>query len=669
MTTHNKSLNCESCSRYPYIGRVSVGEKDSVDFVYQFVKKKYVPTRRNRQNFYIFTTYNIIGPPGSFNYGEQFHLPCSFGEKHVRSRKDGFDISISPWQIKDSMRHEYIDDTPWYTYTRDHMTSENNYIDIEFHEAVYPVRVSIYEIYNPGSVIQISAQDSNNHWIQLWDESSQIVFPTSRLFSPPLSHPCDFKTKILRLVFRDSSRKVSSTRLGAVMLIGTPDLILPRNSNESLSNLLKTINSMYSPHHDDVHNLTADSKSAHLDIVHLQRNFPEYCVIYKSEIRRINYKSNLKHNKCKKTSQEVIPGYVQPLGQRYSRRILSKSYKEPSRFSLSALPNEILLKIFKYLDVVTLCRMNEVNNSRFDILTRDPLLYTRLNMRFIESNKYMCDIFCYFTPRCKYLQQLDLTASKFDVDVFVIFLDNCGRRLTHLRLRDCHMDLNPVLLKISETCKNLKELDLFSCYRINDEGFSYLEGLNNLEHINFIHTRITTERLCKILQNNQRMRESLLSVSTNDDAVLIELANSCRDFEAIYLLYPRGLTSQGINALANCKNLQKIKLYLYQYPVTDDSLFRSLSSYQNLEEVYLLSAVLTDHRLELLAQCKNLKMLYLYEAKLDIPDNYSVILKQCPKLQEFYLKFCNIGDQLVNQWKERYPHVSVYTYDRAYNDN
>ncbi|XP_071556365.1 F-box/LRR-repeat protein 4-like [Temnothorax nylanderi] len=665
MTTHNKSLNCESCSRYPYIGRISVGEEGSVDFVYQFVKKRFVTIKRNRQNFSIFFAADyIIGPPESWKYGKQStsfinHLPCFFGEKHVRSRMDGFDISISPWQNKNIMR--FIDITPWYT--ADHMTSENNYIDIEFHEAVYPLRVSIYEIYNPGSVIQISAQDSNNHWIQLWVESSQIVPPKSRLFSPPLSHPCDFKTKMVRLVFKDSSRK-SSTILGAVMLIGTSDLILPRNPNEVLSNLLKRINSMYSPHHDDVHNLTADSTSAHLDIVHLQRNFFEYCVIYKSEIRRINYKSNLKHKKCKKASQEVIPGYVQPLGQRYSRRILLKSYKEPSRCSLSALPNEILLKIFKYLDVVTLCRMNEVNNGRFDILTRDSLLYTRLNMRFIESYEYMCDIFCYFTPRCKYLQQLDLTESNFNVDDFVNFLDNCGRRLTHLRLSRCRMDLNPVLLKISETCKNLKELVLSWCFRIDDEGFSYLEGLNNLEHINFFGTRITTECLCKILHNNQRMRKIQMGRYIND-AALIELANSCRDLEVIYLPNARGLTSQGINALANCENLQKVYFYLDEYPVTDDSLFRLLSSYQHLQEIYLFDAVLTDHKLELLAQCRHLKKLYLCRQRVDpdIPHIWSVILEQCPKLQEFYLCYCNISDQLVNQWKERYPHVSVYTYD------
>ncbi|TGZ36886.1 F-box/LRR-repeat protein 4, partial [Temnothorax longispinosus] len=346
--------------------------------------------------------------------------------------------------------------------------------------------------------------------------------------------------------------------------------------------------------------------------------------------------------------------------------------------------DEILLIIFKYLDLVTLCRLSKVN-WRFNDLTRDPRLYTRLNMQWIESDKYMCDIFCYFTPRCKYLQQLDLAGSNFDVNDFVNFLDNCGRRLTHLRLSECYVT-QLSLLEISKTCKNLKELDLSYCYLraddiddeefsylevlnnwdlIHDEDFWYFEGLNNLENINFLGTSITTEHFCKILQNNQRMREVQLGHLSND-ACLIELANSCRDLEVIHLLLTRDLTSQGINALADCKNLRRVKLDLYEYPVIDGSLFRLLSSYQHLQEICLLSntfIVLTDHQLELLAQCRHLKKLYLENVDFDTPDTCSLILKQCSELQEFYLKYCNISDQLVDRWKERYPHVSVYKYN------
>ncbi|XP_071572465.1 F-box/LRR-repeat protein 4-like isoform X2 [Temnothorax nylanderi] len=654
MTTHNhQSIYCESCSRYPYVGRVSVGEEDSVNFIYQFVKKRYVTHHRNLSVF--FTASDIIGPSKFQNYGELFNPSCFCGGKYVeRKNIDGIKISISPWQNRNFLKRHIFGIVALHTLKQ--TTSENKYIDIEFHEAVYPIRICIYEIYNPGRVTQICAQDSDNkEWIQLWNESSHIVPPTSRLFSPPLSHPCNFKTKMLRLIFK-------------------------QNPNESLTNLLKRIKCMYSPHHDNVHNLTADLKSAHLDIVHLQQNFPEYCIICNSDMRRITYKSNLKH---KKVSQEVIPGYVQPLGQKYSRRILLKSYsnyakrmklfsdesKELSRYSLSALPNEILLKIFKNLDLATFGRVRELNNRRFNNLLQDPELYTCLNMQNISLTD-MHILFRGFTALCKYLRQLDLAESNFDVNDFINFLDNCGRRLTHLRLSCCKSVDSRALLKISEICKNLKELDLSHCSRIDDEGFSYLQKLNSLESLNLWNTYIKTQRLCKILQRNQRMRELLLSPRLavtnvdviNIDAVAMELRNSCHNLEAIYLPVTCDLTSQGLNALANCKNLRKVQFSLFSCPITDDSLNRLLSCCQRLEEIFLSPIVLTDRNLEFLAQCKNLKKLFFLKVEYEGPDKYSVIFKQCPKLQEFYFLFCKISDDLVNEWKKRYPHVSVYTY-------
>ncbi|XP_071572453.1 F-box/LRR-repeat protein 4-like isoform X3 [Temnothorax nylanderi] len=600
MTSHYQPLYCESCSRYPYVGRLSVEEEDSVDFIYQFVKKRFVAV--NNENLSIYhTAPDIIGPPKFPNYGQLFHLPY-FSEKMVSHITD---ISISPWQDKTIAFHFIC----WRN-----LAFKKGYIDIEFHEAVYPIRVCIYEIYNPGSVMQIWAQDSNNKWFKLWDESSHIVPPTSRLFSPPLSHPCNFKTKMLRLVFKESLPK-TYTKIDAVMLIGTSELILSKNANESLTNVLKRINFMYSPCHDDVYNLTADLKSAHLDIVHLQESFSEYCVICKSDIRRkTSYKNNMRH---KEVPQEVIPAYLQPNGEKNSRHNLLKSNsnydkglklssdesKELSLCSLSALPDEVLLMILKNLEFMSLFRMSYVD-KRFNNLIRDPELYTRLSIRIVVSDK--------------------------------------------------------------QICKNLKELDLNNCPLIDDEGFSYLERLNGLECLDLRNTDIRTERLSKILQRNQRMRElHWYSTGILLDAVPIDLGNLCHNLEIINSSASY-LTPQGISALTNCKNLRKVHLYLYEYPFTYDSLFKLLSSYQNLQnlqEVYLHQGNLTDHGLELLAQCRNLKKLYFRSLRFHTPDNYFVIFEQCPKLQEFYLIRCHISDRLVNRWKKRYPHVSVYTYD------
>ncbi|XP_024880168.1 uncharacterized protein LOC112459997 [Temnothorax curvispinosus] len=186
---------------------------------------------------------------------------------------------------------------------------------------------------------------------------------------------------MLKLVFKKSSPK-TYTKIDAVMLIGTSELILSRNANENLTNVLKRINSMYSPCHDDVYNLTADLKSAHLDIVHLQENFSEYCVICKSDKRRkTSYKNNMRH---KEVPQKVHPAYLQPNRKKNSRHNLLKSHsnydkvlklssdesKELSLFSLSALPDEVLLMILKNLEFMSLFRMSYVN-KRFNNLIRD----------------------------------------------------------------------------------------------------------------------------------------------------------------------------------------------------------------------------------------------------------------------------------------------------------
>ncbi|XP_071580018.1 F-box/LRR-repeat protein 4-like [Temnothorax nylanderi] len=327
---------------------------------------------------------------------------------------------------------------------------------------------------------------------------------------------------MLRLVFKKSLPE-TYTKIDAVMLIGTLDLILPRSPNKSLNEVLTNIHCVYSLYHEN-DNLTADLKNAHLDIIHLQENFPEYCTISKRD---------------KETFRDVIP--VQLLGQRYSRCLLLKSH----------------------------------------------------------SN-------------------------------------------------------------------NTQKLDLIECDRINDEGFSYLEKLKGLEHLNLYGTFIKTQHLFKILQKNERLRELNFEPGyhINTCTVAIELRNSCPDLEAIYLRMG-DVTSQTIDILADCKNLRMVHLppFIVGFSVGQDCLRRLLSSCQRLEVISVDSIILTDHDLKLLTQCKNLERLIVCRVTVGTPKKFSVILEHCSKLQELQLIFCNISDDLVNEWKERYPHVSVYTFD------
>ncbi|XP_024871882.1 F-box/LRR-repeat protein 2-like [Temnothorax curvispinosus] len=255
----------------------------------------------------------------------------------------------------------------------------------------------------------------------------------------------------------------------------------------------------------------------------------------------------------------------------------------------------------------------------------------------------------------------------FRAEDFKNFLDNCGSRLTHLRLGYSGPSINNLaLLKISEICVNLKELNLDYCNGIDDKGFSYLEKLNGLEHLNLCYTNINAECFYKILQKNPRMREFNFEPGVYiKNTAATQFINVCPNFEVIRLENCLNLTSQDIDVLADCKNLRKVYLPQFQPPIADDCLHRLLPSWQRLELVALRCIVLTNHNLKLLTQCKNLKQLQLYSVKLVTPDKCFTILEQCPKLQEFHLIHCNIDDCLVNEWKERYPHIEASMADHS----
>jgi len=92
----------------------------------------------------------------------------------------------------------------------------------------------------------------------------------------------------------------------------------------------------------------------------------------------------------------------------------------------------------------------------------------------------------------------------------------------------------------------------------------------------------------------------------------------------------------------------------------DNNLYRLLfSSWQYLEEIYLGYAKLNNHNLKSLTQCKNLKKLYFYMMEIKPPNSCSIIFEQCHKLQQSKFKYCNISNYLNNQWKEKYPHITI----------
>ncbi|XP_071643394.1 F-box/LRR-repeat protein 4-like [Temnothorax longispinosus] len=716
MTSNYNSSHCDSDVQYPYTDRVVVGE-DYVDFIYQFVKDSNISAKNCTNTTSISNIRNnIIGTPRNFPNHENFLM-----------KKYDFDISISPWQKQ----------VPYTFASKRFRDAYYHDIDLEFHEAVYPIRVSIYEVYNYGNVTEVWAQDSDDEsrWLLLWDGDPQFYglstsyrrrHAESRIFSP-LLQSCNqrFKAKKLRLQFISNS----CTQLDAVLLIGTSKLILPKNpENESLSGLLHRIwvqRDSCSRHCiccakqkqndsqkkdawnmyllEDLYNTTRDYENAHSDILDLQKEFPKYCVICKSDVATSFHKSKLAHKQVSR--EEDVPsskqGHVNhPLLRNHWNYV---KFIEDNKFSsgdskeqldsFSAFSDEIILIILKYLDMRSFCRMSKVNN-RLNNLTQDPFFFKCLNLRNLRKEYSRDSSFCYdkilsyFASKCKYLQQLDLTASCISAPDFVNFLQSCGDGLTHLRLNRCNFVDKLSILKISEICKNLKVLDLSYCTLEGmDQEVSSLGNLEFLEKLDLESCGIRAESLCKILQKTRRMRDlnlGMLCFSVDHrrllhlDAITIQLRNSCPDLEIIDLS-GNIITSQGIHALAECKNLRKltmIEINIFApagYCIIDKhSLHRLFSSCQRLEEVNLMDFYsvgcpddfyVHDDDLTL---CKNLRQLYLGGGISSF-----AILEQCPKLQTIYVLRYWSNDThdrqaFVAQAKEKYPHVSILKYQKEF---
>nr|XP_012134778.1 PREDICTED: F-box/LRR-repeat protein 4-like [Megachile rotundata] len=547
-------------------------KEETVTFVEQFVKDVCDFSSQYGSNISIsYTAYNIAGNPSKFpDYGD---FPQAFV---MRTYGQWWDKA--PSRLMDYMPQNNVD------------VISQDYIDLEYYQEVYPIRISIYETYNPGSIVGIWAQNSGGKWFQLWSGFPQVVPHKPRIFSPYLQS-CNFKTKMIRLEFNHNLLDYY-TELDAVLLIGTSELIVPNNLHiQNLNDLSQELGYLKQSN-DDMYNLTSDYLKANQDLTIIKKVLSKHCRLFKSKVIDNMSKGKLiskigQHyqsvppieeafNSLQQFLQEDFPKLIKDINHSLSHTLNEESNSAKERFllplndsnnqpcgSFSALPDETVLKILNNLDLKSLCRLCRVNRH-FNNIARDALLYTSLNLKpywyCLDTSALNC-----LAPRCHYLQQLDFSwcgnYNLIKYQEFIHFLHMSGTLLTHLRLNCCQFVNDEVIFEISKVCKNLKELCLRNCMGVTNEGFSYLENLKFLERLELYRTCIETSTLCSILKKNTQMRHLNLAGMhdrLNIDEVAVELGNSCPYLESVDFWKAQTLTPHGVKALSQCTNLREV---------------------------------------------------------------------------------------------------------------
>lgn len=598
---------------------VSSSDDTDIVFIEQFVQSVIGFSSQYGSDVSIsYTAYNITGKPSKFpDYGD---FPQAFVMR-----------TYGKWWNEAPSRT-----LPFMPQSLGKIISQD-FIDLLFEEAVYPFRVSVYETYNPGSVVRICAADHQNHWRLLWEGEPQNVDHTPRIFSPVIE-TINSPTKLLRLEF-DHSHLEYYTELDAVLLVGTKEpIVSPETyqvpSHELIVPPVGKLTSQILQH--NIHNIPPQ-----IDIPNSIVNFLE----------------------------EELPQLLKETGEAGQVLITSnKVTPSTGAESFDCLPDETVLKIFGYLSLLSLCRCAQVNR-RFHDLATDSQLYTELNLKvywYCVTATALRSV----SKQCPYLQKLDLSwcgdFNHIKSEDFVDFIEECGGHLTHLRLNSCKFADNYCAMKVAEKCKNLKELCLRSCHSITEHGFQSLASLENLQYLDLYRTLIDLGPLKAILKSSPQLKHinmgSCGRISNMDD-VAQTLAAYNKELVSVDFWKTYSLTPIGVKALHKCRKLEEVDLgWCGGVGAPGDSFYSLATGCPRLRKLFLAALrSITDRDLEpFIEHCPTLEQVDLMGGHSITSDICVKFLTRCTKLRLLDVSFCDqVQDSEVAYWRMVFPRVSV----------
>uniref|UniRef100_A0A671M3P6 F-box/LRR-repeat protein 20-like n=1 Tax=Sinocyclocheilus anshuiensis TaxID=1608454 RepID=A0A671M3P6_9TELE len=304
------------------------------------------------------------------------------------------------------------------------------------------------------------------------------------------------------------------------------------------------------------------------------------------------------------------------------------------------LPKELLLRIFSFLDVVTLCRCAQVSRS-WNVLALDGSNWQRIDLfdfqRDIEGR-----VVENISKRCGgFLRKLSLRGCLGVGDSALrTFAQNC--RNIELLMNDAmcvlitcnslskfcpklkHLDLleDEALQHIGAHCPELVTLNLQTCSQITDEGLiTICRGCHRLQSLCVSGCANITDTILNALgQNCPRLR--ILEVarcSQLTDVGFTSLARNCHELEKMDLEECVQITDGTLIQLSiHCPRLQVLSLSHCEL-ITDDGI-RQLGSgpcaHDRLEVIELDNCpLITDASLEHLKTCHSLDRIELYDCQ------------------------------------------------------
>uniref|UniRef100_A0A8C1UY42 F-box/LRR-repeat protein 20 n=1 Tax=Cyprinus carpio TaxID=7962 RepID=A0A8C1UY42_CYPCA len=340
------------------------------------------------------------------------------------------------------------------------------------------------------------------------------------------------------------------------------------------------------------------------------------------------------------------------------------------------LPKELLLRIFSFLDVVTLCRCAQVSKA-WNVLALDGSNWQKIDLfnfqtdiegRVVENISKRCGGF---------LRQLSLRGCLSVGDASMkTFAQNC-RNIEHLNLNGCTKITDSTCVSLSKFCSKLRHLDLTSCVSITNHALKALsEGCRMLENLNLSWCdQITSDGIEALSRGCTSVKALFLRGCTQlDDTALKHLQKHCPELMIINMQSCTQITDDGFVSL--CRGCHKLQMVCVSgcsnitdasLTVTDNTLVQLSIHCPRLQALSLSHCeLITDDGIRHLSSSvcgqDRLQVVELDNCPL-ITDITLEHLKSCQRLERIELYDCQqVTRAGIKRIRAHLPEIKVHAY-------
>lgn len=220
------------------------------------------------------------------------------------------------------------------------------------------------------------------------------------------------------------------------------------------------------------------------------------------------------------------------------------------------LPKELILRIFSFLDIVSLCRCAQVSKS-WNVLALDGSNWQKIDLFNFQKDVEV--------PFCSIFTLYRHLTERFQGPIIENISRRCGGFLRVLCLRGCQSIGDGSMKTLAQHCPNIEELNLNGCKKITDATCSALaRHCSKLQRINLDSCMLITDHALKSLSDGcPNLTEVIISWCSNiTDNGVEALARGCPKLQ---VFFSRGckphITCRAVVCLAEyCNNLEVVNL-------------------------------------------------------------------------------------------------------------